>query len=449
MSRLPRVAVGTLTTEADATALVWGLAAALEACGQHVQMFRARACFTALDGATVISGRAARHLDSWLMTPEAARQALLSGTAEGHLALVEGTFGPAGASAETAGAVGGQLDVLCDWLELPRLAVVDVTTLSGCHLPSRPAADGLLLDRISSEAGFYRSQTLLESLWGIPVLGGMEEAVSLRQVIAALAPGERPPRWLGEALGNALARMSDVDRIRRLAEARAFSFRRTPAESARRNWSALRVAIAWDDAFHCYYPETLEMLESRGATLCDFSPLGDERLPDGTDIVYFGCGHPERFAQALSENQCLAAGLRQHVCNGQRLYAEGGGLAYLCEQIELADGRRFAMSGVLPAIARENRQRRGPVPHAMELRHPNWLGAVGTHLRGYLNDRWTIEATGPLRVDDELAGQLNLMGRHQAIGSRVHLDFATDPAAVGRFFAPHAASLELSATRSE
>ena len=85
-------------------------------------------------------------------------------------------------------------------------------------------------------------------------------------------------------------------------------------------------------------------------TLCDFSPLGDERLPDGTDIVYLGCGHPERFAQALSENQCLAAGLRQHVCIGQRLYAEGGGLAYLCEQIELADGRRFAMSGVLPAI---------------------------------------------------------------------------------------------------
>ena len=40
MSRLPRVAVGTITAEADATALVWGLTAALEACGQHVQMFR-------------------------------------------------------------------------------------------------------------------------------------------------------------------------------------------------------------------------------------------------------------------------------------------------------------------------------------------------------------------------------------------------------------------------
>ncbi len=448
MSHLPRVAVGTLTAEADATAVVWGLMAAMEARGQHVQLFRARACFAALDGATVISGRAARHLDSWLMTPDICRQALLRGTADEHLALVEGSFGPSAASPQTP-AAGGQLDVLCDWLDLPRLAVIDVTQLNGCRLPQRPNADGLLLDRISSEAGFYRCQTLLESLWGIPVLGGMEEAEALRGAIASLAPGERPPRWLGEALGNALARICDVDRIRRLAGARAFSYRRAPAERVVQTWSALRVAIAWDDAFHCYYPETLELLESRGATLCDFSPLGDERLPEGTDIVYVGCGHPQRFAQALFENQCLAAALRQHVCNGQRLYAEGGGLAYLCEQIELADGRRFAMAGVLPAIARENRRPHGPAPHELTLRHPNWLGSTSTRLRGYLNDRWTIEPTGPLRVDDESAGQLNLIGRHQAIGSRVHLDFATDPVTIDRFFAPHAAALELAAARAD
>jgi len=447
MSRLPRVAVGTIHAGADATALVWGLMAALEACGQHVQMYRARACFAALEGATVMSGRATRHLDSWLLTPDGCRQALLRGTAEGHLALVEGEFLPPGAAARTEASVGGDLDVVCDWLDLPRLAVVDLSRLEGCRLPQRPAADGLLLDRVSSEAGFYRVQTLLESLWGIPVFGGMEEAEALRAVITSLAPGESPPRWLGEGLGNALARMSDVDRIRRLANSRAFSFRRAPAEVLGQNWSALRVAIAWDDAFHCYFPETLEMLESRGATLCDFSPLRDERLPEGTDIVYFGCGHPERFAQALSENQCLAAALRQHVCNGLRVYAEGGGLAYLCEQLELPDGRRFAMSGVLPALARQNGHPPAQVPYALELRHSNWLGSAGTRLRGYLNDRWRIVPTGSLRVDDESGGQLNLVGRHQAIGSRVHFDFAADPVAADRFFAPHAAALELASAR--
>ncbi len=350
---------------------------------------------------------------------------------------------------QTAPAAGGQLEPICDWLELPRLALVDVARLTKCRLPNRPAADGLLLDRISSEAELYRVQTLLESLWGIPVLGAMENAELLRGAIAELAPGEKPPRWLGEALGNAFARLSDLDRIRRVADSRSFPYRRTPLDGPAPNWRSLRVAVAWDDAFHCYYPETLEMLESRGATLCDFSPLGDERLPEGTDVVYVGCGHPQRFAKALAENQCLAAAIRQHVCNGQRLYAEGGGLAYLCEQIESADGRRFAMAGVLPAIARENRRGNPPLPHELDLRHANWLGASGTRLRGYLNDSWQIVPTGSLRVDDQSVGQINLVGRHLAIGSRVHLDFATDPSALAHFFAPHAASLELATGRAD
>jgi cobyrinic acid a,c-diamide synthase len=446
MSQLPRFAVGTIAQGHDATALNWGLLAALEAGGQHVQTFRTRACFAARDGATVITGRAQRHLDSWLMTPDACRQALLRGTTEGRLALVEGEFGPAAA---TAGQAGGQLEPICDWLELPRLALVDVARLAKCRLPNRPAADGLLLDRISSEAELYRVQTLLESLWGIPVLGAMEDAELLRGAIADLAPGEKPPRWLGEALGNAFARLSDLDRIRRVADSRSFPHRRTPTDSPAPTVRSLRVAVAWDDAFHCYFPDTLDLLEARGATLCDFSPLGDERLPDGTDIVYLGCGHPQRFAEALAENQCLAAAIRQHVCHGRRLYAEGGGLAYLCEQIESTDGRRVAMTGVLPAIARENRRSGPPAPHSVDLRHANWLGPYGSRLQGYLNDHWQIVPTGSLRVDDQSADQPNLVGRHQAIGSRVHLDFATDPAALARFFAPHGAALELAVARAD
>ncbi len=173
MPRLPRLAVGTIAADADATALLWGLLAALEATGQHVQAFRAKACFAPRDGATVITGRPDRHLDSWLMTPEACRQALLRGTTEGRLAAVEGEFAPAVMGQAPAG---GQFEPLCDWLDLPRLAVVDVSQLTRCRVPERPNVDGLLLDRVVSDAELYRAQTLLESLWRIPVLGAMEEA---------------------------------------------------------------------------------------------------------------------------------------------------------------------------------------------------------------------------------------------------------------------------------
>ena len=102
------------------------------------------------------------------------------------------------------------------------------------------------------------------------------------------------------------------------------------------------------------------------------------------------------------------------------------------------------MSGVLPAIARQNGRPGRPTPHTLELRHSSWLGPASAQLRGYLGDRWQIVPTGPLRIDDQSTAGLNLVGRHQAIGSRVQLNFATDPAVIDRFFAPHATALELS-----
>ena len=100
----------------------------------------------------------------------------------------------------------------------------------------------------------------------------------------------------------------------------------------------VRVAVAYDDAFHCYFPDTLDMLELRGATVRVFSPLRDESLPPETDIVYLGCGSPQDHAEALAANHCMMTALKEHVCSGRRIYAEGGGLAYLCQHVETADG---------------------------------------------------------------------------------------------------------------
>ena len=97
------------------------------------------------------------------------------------LAIVEGRFdqaawercGQVETTTETSG--GGSLDALCEWLDLPRVAVVDVRLLANCHIPRRPVADGLLLDRVKDRADFCRWQTNLESLWGVPVIGGLGE----------------------------------------------------------------------------------------------------------------------------------------------------------------------------------------------------------------------------------------------------------------------------------
>ncbi len=440
MSILPRLAVGAVQPAADIQPVVWALLDALENSGVRVQSFLSRACFAPHDAASAITGNTPRHLDSWLMTPEVCRQAFLRAAVNGELSIVEGRY-----DAATPARVGGSLDTLCDWLELPRIAVLDGTQLNDCHLPPRPAADAVLIDRVRDGCDLRRWQTNLESLWGLPVIGGLEELPGLRQQIAALHSGVRPRRELCAELGKALLRHTRLDRVLRLASRRSLALEQQSLGNdsiARAPRSNVRVAVAYDDAFHCYFPDTLDMLELRGAVVRVFSPLRDECLPPETDIVYLGCGHPHKFAAELAENHCMLMALKEHVCAGKRMYAEGGGLAYLCQHIEMPDGSHAPMVGALRAIARRNPQLAPPDPVTLTLAADGWLGREGTQVRGYRNANWLIEPTGGMtHYAAELGHECDLVGRHQAIGSRVHLNFAAQPEVLSGFLKPCPAAL--------
>jgi len=451
MSILPRLAVGTIQSEADLQLIAWGLLNALEQDGVRTQSFLSRACFKPCDGAAVISGHTARHLDSWLMTPDVCRQAFLRSASTADLAIVEGRYDQAAVEkykypetkAQAIG--GGSLDTLCDWLDLPRIAVIDVQSLANCHIPRRPLANGLMLDRVNNHAELCRWQTILESLWGIPVIGGLGECSALRKNIAALTGGAKPPREWCDVLANEWRQYSCPKKLMELAARHGIPGDwSTPAldEHLSQPRTAVRVAVAYDEAFHCYFPDALDMLELRGATVRVFSPLRDECLPADTDIVYLGCGSPHEHAAALADNHCMLMALKEHVCSGKRIYAEGGGLAYLCQHIETPDGMRTPLVGALRAVARRNPVRQQPTPVEITLAAESWLGQVGTKLRGYRNSNWLLEPTGCItRFAQEAECEFDLVGRHQAIGSRIHLNFAAQPNLLGGFLRPCPAAL--------
>jgi cobyrinic acid a,c-diamide synthase len=461
MSILPRLAVGTIQPEADLQPIVWGLLDALEQDGVRTQTFLSRSYFLPCDGAAAISSNTPRHLDSWLMTPELCRQSFLRTAATAELAIVEGRYDQAVLNQRAAlseplsglaAIKGGSLDTLCQWLDLPRIAVVDTKLLNHCQLPPRPTADRLLLDRVHDQCDFYRWQTILESLWGIPVVGGLDECTQLRQQIAALPGGSKPPRDWCDALGERWRRYSCLQRVMQLATQPGmpadWSTTSTPDEQHLPPRSNVRVSVAYDEAFHCYFRDTLDMLELRGATVRVFSPLRDECLPTNTDIVYLGCGSPLAHAAALAENHCMLMALKEHVCSGKRIYAEGGGLAYLCQHVESADGIRTPMVGALRATARRNPVRSQPEPVEITLASESWLGPVGTKLRGYRNTNWLLEPTGCLtRLAQEQDSEFDLVGRHQAIGSRIHLNFAAQPTLLGGFLRACPAALAWGQTK--
>jgi cobyrinic acid a,c-diamide synthase len=199
---------------------------------------------------------------------------------------------------------------------------------------------------------------------------------------------------------------------------------------------SLNIAIALDEAFHCYFPDTLDLLESRGAKLRDFSPIRNEMLPDRTDIVYIGCGPAEQFADSLARNYCMKEALRRHVSRGGRIYAEGSGLAYLAQQMILPHGNGMPMCGVLPIDAIFDPSAAANRPMQLTLVHDCWLGRASTKLRGYLNGRWLV---APADCPVDASGRnsrMEFVSCHEVIGSRLNVDFAAQPIFIDRFFRP-------------
>lgn len=443
MARLPRLAVGTIQPGADSHPLVWALMEVLRRSGLQVQSFLSRSHFPKLAGAVTVTGLNARHLDSWLMSPEVCCDLFLRGCYAADVALVEGQFAPAAGS----DVCGGRLEPLCRWLALPRLVVLDTASISPSHLPRRPkVADGLLLDNVRDRRHLATLQTEMEALWEIPVLGALECLPPLRRELETVPPGGRVPAELCAALGDHFAALSQPERIWELALQRDLPALAVPCRCREARPAKLTVAVAYDEAFNQYFPDTLDLLEWHGATVVDFSPLHHESLPPGTDLVYLGGGHPERFGRALAENHCISAALRSHVRQGGRIYAEGGGAAYLCQLMEDAEGQFRPMVGILPAVAQLQRRLATPSPAELTITRRSWLGPAGVRLRGYRTPHWRLESVGPLvRLGVSTDRTNDLVASCGTVASLIHLNFAAQPELLSGFFYPQRCRSEVAA----
>lgn len=433
MLRLPRIALGTVQSEARTQFIMWALMDALVQTGCEVQHFYSEASFPAYKGALAATGRSSRHLDSWLMPASVCREIFWHGASTCDLALVDGHFDSL--RADPCEVPGSSFSTLCNWLFLPRVLVVDAATLADCSLPRRPdGVDGILLDRIAGPGEFMRLQTTLEALWGCPVLGALEALSPLRAQFDSLPRGSTPPPNLCHELGANFLRYSRLNAIRELAARDGFPDVRPALFVDSTELESLTVAVAFDDAFNCYFPDTLDLLESMGATVIDFSPLRDEALPPDTDIVYLGCGQTHLHAECLTANHCMLSAIRNHVRAGRRVYAEGGGLAYLCQHIQTEDGRLTPQVGAFHAIARRSPRPAPARPIEVSLAQDNWLGPEQTTLRGYLNTNWLLDPVGSLSGQLANRGhETDLVRRYQALGSRMHLNLAAQPDILRRF----------------
>ncbi len=410
--------------------MLWALCDVLRRREYQAQVFRSQAHFHDAAAGDVICGASVRFLDSWLMPPDLCRESFTHGAKGSDLSIVAGRYATGTA---VSGPMGGSLAELCDWLDLTEVVVLDVADWDNCRMVELPpGAAGILIDGVGLEE-FPRWRTTLESLYGAPVLGGLPRMTKVRERFRAAKNGAAVGDCLCSELGGRLAATLRMDALLNLARCEPLPPPSPWLFRAGDKLAGLKVAVAYDDAFGHYFPDVLDLLELQGAQVCDFSPLHDDKLPDAADVVYIGDGLIAPHIEQLSRNPCLALALREHVRLGNRLYAEGSGVAYLCQHAWLSAGEHYAMAGVLPAVALANRTVSRPAPVEVTLNRRHWLGREGSTLRGYRSSAWRIEPRSGLDTHLTRPVGVDMVGFSEAVGSRLSINFAAQPQFLARF----------------
>ncbi|MGC8638418.1 MAG: cobyrinic acid a,c-diamide synthase [Isosphaeraceae bacterium] len=378
------------------------------------------------------------------------RSLFARGARGADLALVEGTLQtPLEAKSCAQNDLPGDLNRIVRALDLPVVAVLSVPGPPGSvfHLPRVPeGTDAVLLDRLAPPEDLPRMRRLLHLAHGIPLLGALEVMPSVRQEFELSRKRGCFADELIQALAQNFLRHADLKDIAELAKSRPFPepVNRFCACGLAHCCRCFRVAYAQDDAFGRYFPDTFEALEALGADLVEFSPIRDEALPDGVDLVMIGCGLPDLYADKLAANLSMMAALREHVCRGNRIYSEGGGTAYLGRWMRIGR-KRVRGAGILPFEAELLAQPGPSTPVTRTLLHDCWLGTRGTVIRGYKSGRWRLHPSFDRLECPACFGSLSADGdlyyHHHAVGSLIHLHLGALPEFVAAFAGPHRPSL--------
>jgi cobyrinic acid a,c-diamide synthase len=413
----PRLGLATSALGPEPSVMSLALLAGLTRRGLRVQHFRTRACPLATEVVGQVTGLPGRHLDAWLMPAPFCRSVFARVVADCDLAVVEGTLEPPRPCTRTISCDRpGPLAEIANCLDLPLLAVLNCQGWGqdSLHLPRLPeGVQAVLLDGVANPEQVQSLRRLVRMATGLPVIAALGALSEVRSVLGGLGPDHPLPDGLVDHLARSFLEHADLAALDALARSRPF-------------------------------PDTLDALEDLGARIIEFSPLHDETLPENVDLVLLGCGRADQEIAALSSNLSMIASLRVHVCRGRRMYAEGGGAAYLGRFLTVG-GKTYPGAGILPFHAELVQDPQPPIPVVRTLTHDCWLGRKGTEVRGYLSQRWRLRQTTEGLDCPACYGALSQQGdwfyHHHALGSLMHLYLPALPEVVNAFARPHSASL--------
>ena len=330
---IPRVVIAATKSGSGKTTIVTGLLAALKQKGVKVQPYKVGPDYIDPGYHRLASGQPSHNLDSWLMSMDTMVEVFANSASKAELAVIEGVMGlydggrkGISSTAEIAKSLAAPVVLVLDCKSMGASAAA---LALGFKLYDKDVKlAGVILNRLGSDNHEKIIRDALEEL-DIPVLGAVRRNDSLvmpERHLGLLPVEENQEQEIINRMGEAMASQIDVDEIIRIGK-NAGVMEVKDKELNDNGKTKVRIGIARDEAFSFYYPESIRVLEAKGAEIVEFSPLSDDELPQ-VDGLIFGGGFPEMFADKLSANRALIEAIKSAAHDGMPIYAECGGFMF-------------------------------------------------------------------------------------------------------------------------
>jgi cobyrinic acid a,c-diamide synthase len=326
---------------------------------------------------------------------EYVRRLFVRAAGDADIAVIEGVMGLFD-GADPTNSQGSTAEV-ASWLDTPILLVVNahgaarsLAALVKGYVEFDPdlRVAGVLLNHCGSNRHVAWLSDSLQSASLPPIMAGIPRGafttLRSRHLGLVTANCENLPRRELAQLADVVESHASIESIVQLARsAGRLSWEDRSTSQGKAGMRGVTIGIAFDSAFHFYYPDNLDELVSQGCELVRFSPLAEDHLPENLDCLYFGGGYPEEYAEALSENRTMIESIRQFAANGSPVYGECGGLMYMAQGIETLNGKRHPLLGLLPNWTRMGTRLESLGYVEVTLTGDSLMGSRGTRLRGH------------------------------------------------------------------
>ena len=418
------------------TTLTTGIISLLVNKGYTVQTYKAGPDYIDPLYHQIASGKPCYNLDTWIMGQEGVEQTFYRYLPNADFAIIEGVMGLFDGKSQAKdmpeGIYAGSTAHLACVLGLPVILIINATATAQSvgavvygfrNYVRELNLTGIIFNNVAGKRHF---DLLLEGTanTGIPVVGFLPKDASLHlpdRHLGLISPMEQVHfNKLRQQLIKNLDLSLNIQLL--MSGSKVLT---SPVKNFNRKYrhsTALRIGIAMDKAFWFYYQENFDILKDAGLNIIFFSPLRDQKIPQGLNALYFGGGYPELFVKNLSQNRSMLQSISDFGKSGGCIYAECGGFMLLTKGMYNLDGDYFKMTGLFNSRTKMSNTRVRLGYREVELSQDMPLGRKGEKLKGHEFHYSYLEAA-PNNAQDIYNNEARGFRKDHVFASYVHIHF--------------------------